>query len=67
MINIIIKPNSEKNGDKWTPAGMVKFPSGPTFTERAERCYEIQFDTEEEADQYFLQASRKKYKIMDQS
>lgn len=67
MINIVVKPDSEKIGDKWTSAGMIKFPSGSTLTERAERYYEIQFDTKEEADQYFLQASRKKYKIINQN
>ena len=64
MINIVIKPSSEKMGDKWIPAGVIKFPSGPTLTERVERYYEIKFDASKEANQYFLQASHRRYKII---
>ncbi len=64
MINIIIKSSSEKIDNKWMPAGIVRFPSGPTHTERVERCYDVKFDTEEEANQYFMQVCKKKYRII---
>ena len=63
MVKIIIKPNSEKIERKWTPAGMIIFPSDGVQTEHAERYYENKFETKEEADQYFVQVSSKKYKI----
>ena len=63
MINIVIKPNSSKSGNKWTPEGMVYFPSGPSLTEQKEWCENAKFDTKEEADKYFTQACRKKYRI----
>ena len=62
-MKIIIKPNSEKIEEKWIPAGMIIFPGEGTQTERAERCYETKLNTKEEADNYFVLASEKKYKI----
>ena len=64
-MKIIIKPNSRQDGDNWIPEGMVGFPSGPDLTERKEWCEDAKFDTKEEADQYFMQACKKKYKIVD--
>jgi len=61
MIKVIVKPNSETSDSKWIPAGMIVFPSGGAQTEHAERYYENKFDTKKEADQYFVQASNKKY------
>ncbi|MCK4387028.1 MAG: hypothetical protein KAV41_03040 [Candidatus Pacebacteria bacterium] len=46
-------------------AGIVQFPSGATHTERVEQCYDVKFDTEEEANQYFMQACKKKYRIIE--
>ena len=63
MINIVVKANSRQDGDKWVPEGMVSFPSGPNLTERREWCENAKFDTKEEADQYFMQACKKKYRI----
>jgi hypothetical protein len=63
MIKIVVKPNSERADSKWIPAGMIVFPNSGTQIEHAERYYENKFDTKEEADRYFVQASNKKYKI----
>jgi hypothetical protein len=63
MIKVVVKPNSEKADGKWIPAGLIIFPSGSAQSEQAERCNESKFDTKEEADLYFIQASNKKYKI----
>ena len=62
MINIIIKPNSRQDGDKWIPDGMVRFPSGPNLTEHREFFDGPKFDIKEKADQYFMQSCKKKYK-----
>lgn len=63
MLNVVIKPSSENRDGKWIPSGMIRFPSGPTLTERAETYDKISFDTKEEADRYFVQASKKRYKV----
>ncbi|MCH7883597.1 hypothetical protein IIA95_04290 [Patescibacteria group bacterium] len=65
MINIDIKPDSRREGEKWIPDGMVRFPSGPDLTEHREFFESPKFDTKEEADQYFMQACKKKYRITD--
>ena len=62
MIKIIIKPDSEKISNKWVPAGIIRFSSGPTLIERVERYYEVKFDTKRKADQYFLETSCERYK-----
>ena len=62
---MIINPSSRKDGDKWIPEGMIGFPSGPDLTERKEWCEDAKFDSKGEADQYFMQASKRKYKIVD--
>ncbi len=62
-MKIIIKPSSRQDGDKWIPEGMASFPNGPDLTERKEWCENIKFNTKEEADQYFVQACEKKYRI----
>ena len=67
MINIVIKPNSELRNGKWIPSGMIGFPSGPTLTERAETYDKVELDTKEEADRYFMQASKKRYKVAEQN
>ncbi|GEM_PF-6344370 len=64
-MKVIINPSSHQDGDKWIPGGMVGFPSGPDLTEGKEWCENAKFDTKEEADKYFTQACRKKYKIRD--
>lgn len=62
MTNIVIKPNSRTQNDKWTPQGMIIFPDGARQTERCE-IYSKEFNTKREADLYFLQMSDKKYRI----
>ncbi|OGN28697.1 MAG: hypothetical protein A3A33_01990 [Candidatus Yanofskybacteria bacterium RIFCSPLOWO2_01_FULL_49_25] len=62
-MKIIIKPNSHQDGNEWIPEGMVSFPNGADLTERRESCQEAKCDTKEEADKYFLQACRRKFKI----
>lgn len=64
MINPIIKPNSRKVDNKWIPEGMVSFINGRNLTERKEWCENVKFNTKEEADQYFIQKCKEKYKIM---
>jgi len=44
---------------------MVGFPSGPDLTERKEWCEDAKLDSKEEADQYFMHACKKKYRIVD--
>lgn len=62
MIKVVIKPNSRQQNSAWIPEGMIIFPSGATQTERSE-SYSKKFETKEQADQYFLQMSNKKYRI----
>ena len=64
MVNIIIKPSSERSGNRWIPAGIVRFYEGVSFTERVEWYYDLKFDTEKEANQYFILACKKKYKTI---
>ena len=63
MGNIVVKPDSHKEGDKWIPDGMIQFYDGPTLKEHRETYYEIKLDNKESADRYFIEASKKKYKI----
>lgn len=63
MINIVIKPSSELRNGRWIPSGMIRFPSGPTLTERPETYDKVELDSKEEADRYFTQASKKRYRI----
>ena len=63
MPKTTIKANSKKVGTKWMPVGMIIFLSAGVQTEHVARYYETKFDTKEEANQYFVQASKKKYRI----
>jgi len=63
MKNIVVKSNSKQVDKEWIPEGMVLFISGPHLTERPEYFKNIKFDTKKEADQYFMQAIYRKYKI----
>ena len=62
MIKIIIKPSSRQQNKTWIPEGMIIFPSGATQTERSE-SYSKKFETKEQANQYFLQMSNKRYRV----
>lgn len=62
-MKVIIRPNSRQDGEKWIPEGMVSFPSGPNLTERRELCEDTMLNTKEEADQYFIEVCKKKYKV----
>lgn len=64
MNNVIINPAAEKQNDnKWIPCGLIIFPKNGSQVERAENYSNKKFDTKEEANQFFLQASKKRYKI----
>jgi len=65
MTKILIKPHSKCSGNKWIPEGMISFSDGPNLTERRESYDKTAFETQEEANQYFTQASRKRYKTKD--
>lgn len=42
---------------------MVRFYGGSVLKEHRETYYEVKLDTKEEADQYFLRAGIRRYKI----
>lgn len=65
MTKILIKPHSKRSDGKWIPEGMISFLDGPNLTERKESYDKITFETQEEADQYFVQVSKKIYKVKD--
>lgn len=65
MANPIIKPNSQQVDNKWIPEGMVSFLDELNLTERKEWCGNVKFNTKKEANQYFVQMCKRKYKIMD--
>ena len=63
MINIYIKADSRRDGEKWISDGMVHFLSESNLTEHREFFNCPKFNTKKEADKYFIQLCKKKYKI----
>ena len=56
-----ITPESQKVSNKWIPRGMVWSCNGPTRVEHLEWFKDIELDTKEIADNYFIQRCKEKY------